>query len=55
MMSTIEQEIKTLVEKIWPSMDIEIGPKKSGAKFGVSPDNGGYTVFVRDSEWMLIK
>ncbi len=50
MMSTIKHEIKTLAEKIWPGMDIEIGPNKSGAEFGdVSPDNGGYTVYVRDN------
>jgi hypothetical protein len=27
MMSTIEQEIKTLAQKIWPDMHIEIGVK----------------------------
>ena len=48
-MSTIEQEIKTLAEKIWPDMYIEVGPNKSAAKFGdVSPDNSGYAVYVRD-------
>jgi hypothetical protein len=49
-MSTIEQEIKTLAEKIWPGMHIEIGPNKSGAEFrDASPHNGGYTIFVRDN------
>lgn len=48
-MSTIEQEIKTLAEKISPDMYIEVGPNKSVAQVGdVFPDNSGYAVYVRD-------
>jgi hypothetical protein len=48
-MSMIEQEIKTLAEKIWPNMHIEVGPNKSTTKVGgVSPDDSGYAVHVHD-------
>jgi hypothetical protein len=48
--STIEQEIKSLAECIWPDMSIEVGPNGSDAEFGDGArDNNGYAVCVRDN------